>query len=189
MSTITSKTTTIALAGVVAAALFAAVTFSPASVLAQESREDDEIAENQHRGVFRMARGAGIATDVATGDNYRSAFQIVVQSGAGESRNDRDHEVVRGQIVVGRDGERVHYAFVPKTWQITVADDGRTFVATGAAQDKDGNQYRVALDGYFGMHTRGGNIWSLEGSLTGADIEYELHYAAITNPMATVARR
>ncbi len=188
MSTRTSKTTAVALAGVVAAAIFAAAAFSPASVLAQES-EESEIAENQHRGTFRMARGAGIATDVATGENFRTAFQIVAQLRNDQSTPDREHEIVRGQIVVGRDGERVHYAFVPETWKIAVAEDGRTFEAAGAAADREGNQYRVTLDGYFGMHTRGGNIWSLEGSLTGSDVEYELHYAAITNPMTTVARR
>lgn len=181
------KTTAIALAGVVAAAIFAAVAFAPASVLAQES--EDEIAENQHRGVFRMARGAGIATDVATGDDLRSAFQLVAQLRNDESTPDREHEIVRGHIVVGKDGERIRYALVPETWQVTVAEDGRTFEAAGTVQDEQGDEYRVELAGYFGMHVRGGNIWSLEGSMSGADTEYELHYAAITNPMATVARR
>lgn len=182
------KTTAIALAGVVAAAIFAAVAFAPASVLAQES-EDNEIADNQHRGVFRMARGAGIATEAATGDDLRSAFQIVAQLKDDGSTPDREHEIVRGHIVVGKDGERIRYALVPETWQVTVAEDGRTFEASGTVQDEQGNEYSVELAGYFGMHVRGGNIWSLEGSLSGGDTEYELHYAAITNPMATVARR
>lgn len=188
MSTKASKTKAIAMAGAVFAAIFAAVAFAPVSALAQES-EDNEIADNQHRGIFRMARGAGIATDVATGGDFRSAFQIVAQLRNDESTPDREHEIVRGHIVVGRDGERVRYALVPETWQVTVAEDGRTFDAAGVAKDDRGNEYRVALEGYFGMHVRGGNIWSLEGSLTGGETEYELHYAAITNPMATAARR
>lgn len=182
------KTAAIAMAGAVFAAIFAAVALSPVSALAQES-EVEEIADNQHRGVFRMARGAGIATDAATGDNLRTAFQIVAQLRNDESTPDREHEVVRGQIVVGKDGERVRYALVPGTWQVTVAEDGRTFEAGGTVKDEEGNEYRVNLTGYFGIHVRGGNIWSLEGSMAGGDIEYELHYAAITNPMTTVLRR
>lgn len=182
------KTTAVALAGVVAAAIFAAVAFAPASVLAQES-ERDELSENQHRGIFRMARGAGIATDVAIGDDLRSAFRIVAQLKNDESTPDREHEIVRGHVVIGKDGERIRYALVPETWQVTVAEDGRTFEAAGTVQDEDGNEFSVELTGYFGMHIRGGNIWSLEGSMSGEDTEYELHYAAITNPMATVARR
>lgn len=189
MSTRTSrKTTAIALAGVVAAALFAVVAFAPASVLAQES-DKDEIAENQHRGVFRMARGAGIATDVATGDDLRAAFQIVAKLRNDESTPDRELEIVRGHIVVGKDGERIHYALMPETWQVTVAEDGRTFEAAGTVQDGYGNEFSVELTGYFGMHIRGGKIWSLEGSMSGGDTEYELHYAAITNAMTMVARR
>lgn len=174
------------MAGVVVAAIFAAVAFSPVSALAQENEE--EIADNPHRGVFRMARGAGIATDASTGDDFRSAFQVVAQLKNDGSTADREHEIVRGSIVVGKDGERVRYALVPETWQVTVAEDGNTFEASGAAKDEEGNEYRVALTGYFGMHVRQGNIWSLEGNMTGDDTDYELHYAAITNPMRAVLR-
>lgn len=187
MSTKTSrKTTALAMAGVVVAAMFAAVAFSPVSAVAQES--EDEVSDNPSRG-FRMARGAGIATDVSSGDDMRSGFRVAAQLNDDESTPEREHEIIRGTIAVAIDGERVQYTFIPETWTAKVSEDGNTFEATGTVEDAEGNEYAVALTGYFGMHMRQGTIWSLEGTLSGEDAEYELHYAAISNPLRLAPRR
>jgi hypothetical protein len=173
------------MAGAVVAAIFAAVAFAPASALAQES--EDETADNPFRG-FRLIRGAGIATDVSTGDDMRSGFRVAAQLADDESTPEREHSIIRGTIAVAVDGERVQYTFVPDTWTAQVSEDGNTFEAAGTVQDEDGNEYTVSLTGYFGMHMRQGTIWSLEGTLSGGDTEYELHYAAISNPLRQALR-
>ena len=198
---IKTKTGAIAMAGVVlAAALLAAVAFSPTSALAQETRIDGLRNEQQrpierpylvaderpdHRLGFHAAWGAGVATDTETGDDFRSGFRVVTQK-ANDSRVN-EHEVKRGILAISVEGERIRYQMLPETWKIVVSEDGFTFEASDQVQDADEQKFDVELKGYFAMHTRLGNLWSIEGTMTGEDTSYELHYVAISHGLRSQA--
>jgi hypothetical protein len=168
---------------VVAAALVAAVSFSPVVALAQERDEvRDKVrgeVDQQHR--FRMARGAGIATDTETGENFRTGLRLMTlyDSSTGE------RTVARGAIVISVDEERVRYDMLPETWEIKVTEDGLTFEASGQVQNSETEeQFDVSLDGYFGIHGPRGGMWSVEGTMSGEELDYELHYVVLTHPRA-----
>lgn len=170
---------------VVAAALVAAVSFSPVIASAQERGEARDAVrsvagevDQQHR--FKVARGAGIATDTETGENFRTGLQVV--TAYDNSTNERTVE--RGAIVISVNGERVHYSMLPETWDIKVAEDGLTFEASGQVQNSEGERFDVTLDGYFGIHSPRGGTWSVEGTLSGGELDYELHYVVLTHPRA-----
>lgn len=167
---------------VVAAALVAAVSFSPVIASAQERGEtSDKVrgeVDQQHR--FKVARGAGIATDTETGENFRTGLQVV--TAYDNSTNERTVE--RGAIVISVNGERVHYSMLSETWDIKVAEDGLTFEASGQVQNSEGEQFDVTLDGYSGIHSPRGGTWSVEGTLSGGELDYELHYVVLTHPRA-----
>jgi hypothetical protein len=193
MSNKTSKQKTAALAMVgvvVAAALVAAVSFSPVVALAQERGEvrdkiRDEVrdrvrdeVDQQHR--FKVARGAGIATDTETGENFRTGLRVMTlyDNSTGE------RTAQRGAIVISVDGERIRYDMLPETWKIEVSEEGLTFEANGQVQNSEGEQFDVSLDGYFGIHGPRGGMWSVEGTLSGGELDYELHYVVLSHPRA-----
>ena len=162
---------------VVAAALVAAVSFWPVVGLAQE-RGERGVVDQQYR--FWVARGAGVATETETGDNFRTGLRVMTlydnSSGKGA--------VERGAIVISIDGERVRYDMLPGTWEISLVEDGLTFEASGQVQNGRGEQFDVSLNGYFGIHGPRGGMWSVEGTMTGGDIDYELHYVVLSHPRA-----
>lgn len=178
---------------VVAVALLAAVAFTPTAASAQETRRDglqegrqrpidrpfavDERPE--HRLGINVARGVGIATDTETGDDFRSGFRVVTQKLNNSETN--EHELKRGMLAISVDGGRIRYQMVPETWKIVVSEDGFTFEASGKVQNADEEKFDVDLNGYFGMHTRLGNLWSIEGTMNGEDTSYELHYVVISH--------
>lgn len=161
--------------GVVAAALVAAAaSFAPITASAQE-RGIDEVRR------LRTASGSGIATDIASGEDYRSTFRTI-----GHYNNSTDERMVsRGNIVISVDGERIVYSFLPDTWRIDVADDGLTFEASGQVQNSNGREFDVTLNGYLGgpvgFVKRMGMTWSVDGVMAGEEREYELHYVMIAN--------
>lgn len=167
---------------VVAAALIAAVSFSPDVASAQERGEPRDRArdavDQQHR--FNLARGAGIATDTETGENFRTGLRVMTlyDSSTGE------RTVERGAIVISVDGERIRYDMLSDTWEVKVAEDGLTFEASGQVQDSEGQQFDVSLDGYFGIHTGRGGTWSVEGTMSGGELDYKLHYVVLSHPRA-----
>lgn len=183
MSNKTSKQKTAALAmiGVVmAAALVAAVSLTPVVASAQERGEvRDKVREADQQYRFKVARGAGIATDTETGDNYRTGLWIVTMY----DNSTTERTVGRGVIVIAIDGERIRYEMLPDTWAIKVADDGLTFEASGQVQNGE-EQFDVSLEGYFGLHTGRGGTWSVEGTMTGNEVDYELHYVLFSHPRA-----
>jgi hypothetical protein len=177
------KTAALAMIGVVvAAALVAAVSFSPAVALAQERgevRSEARDIDQQHR--FKVARGAGIAKDTDTGENFRTGLQILTlyESSTGVRTAER------GVIVISVDGERVRYNMLPETWEVKVAEDGLTFEASGKVQNNETDeQFDVSLDGYFGIHGPRGGMWSVEGTMSGEELNYELHYVVLSHPRA-----
>lgn len=191
---IKTKMGALAMVGVVvAAALLAAVAFSPTTASAQQTRRDglqeglqrsidrpfaaDERPE--HRLGINVARGAGIATNTETGDDLRSGFRLVMQKLNNSETN--EHELKRGMLAISVDGQRIRYQMLPETWKIVVSEDGFTFEASGKVQNADEQKLDVDLNGYFGMHTRLGNLWSIEGTMNGQDTSYGLHYVAISH--------
>jgi hypothetical protein len=184
MSNKTSKQKTAALAMVgvvVAAALVAAVSFSPIAASAQERDEvRDKVRGADQQYSFRVARGAGIATDTETGENFRTGLRVMTSydDSAGE------RTVERGAIVISVDGERIRYDILPETWEIKVAEDGLTFEASGQVQNSESEQFDVSLEGYFGIHTGRGGMWSVEGTMSGEGLDYELHYVVLSHPRA-----
>lgn len=191
---IRTKMGALAMVGVVmAAALLAAVAFSPTTASAQETRRDglqeglqrsigrpfavDERPE--HRLGINVARGAGVATDTETGDDLRLGFGLVMQKLNNSETN--EHELKRGMLAISVDGERIRYQMLPETWKIVISEDGFTFEASGKVQNADEQKLDVDLNGYFGMHTRLGNLWSIEGTMNGQDTSYGLHYIAISH--------
>jgi hypothetical protein len=170
------KATALAMVGVVvAAALAAAVSFAPIAASAQERGTDDVRRP-------RAASGAGIATDLDTGENSRSAFRALWHYD-----NSTDEQTVsRGTIAISVDEERVTYTFVPNTWEIQMSEDGLTFEASGQVQHTESDRvFDVTLGGYLGgpvgFVKRVGTTWSVDGVMSGEDREYELHYVMIAH--------
>jgi hypothetical protein len=166
------KKAALAMIGVMAAALVATVSFAPITASAQE-REVDEVRR------LRTASGAGIATDIATGEDFRSAFRVIWHY----DNNTDARTISRGNIVISVDGERVAYSLLPETWEIEVANGGLTFEASGQVQNGDGRKFDVTLNGYLGgpvgFVKRVGTTWSVDGVMTGEEREYNLHYVMI----------
>jgi hypothetical protein len=195
---INKKTDAIAMVGLVlAAGLLASVAYSPTAALAQETRNDG-LEDNRHRSVdrpsavderpdhrpgFNVAKGAGVAIDTETGDNYRSGFWVVTQKLNDSDKN--EYELKRGILAIAVEGERIRYQMLPETWKIIVSEDGFTFEASGQVQNADEEKFNVELNGYFAMHTRLGNLWSIAGTMTGEDTSYELHYVAVSHDQRT----
>jgi hypothetical protein len=171
------KTATLAMVGVVvAAALVAAVSFAPIAASAQERSGEDVRIQR-----LRTASGAGIATDVATGDDFRSGFRAIWHYD-----NSTDERIMsRGSIVISVDEERIIYTIVPDTWKIEVAEDGLTFEASGQAENSHGEAFDVSLNGYLGgpvgFIKRIGTTWSVDGEMIGEDAEYDLHYVLVAH--------
>jgi len=184
--TISTKTGAIAMVGLVlAAGILAAIAFSPTAAMAQESDRKERLERNAdriddaryHRLGIHVAKGAGIATDTETNENYRSGFRVLVQKVNG---TESEFEVKRGMLGIFVDGQREIYTVLPDTWNV-VLSEGRVFEATGQVQNAEEEIFDVSLEGYFAMHTRLGNLWSIEGSLEGEDKAYDLHYVGITH--------
>lgn len=186
--TISKQTGAIAMVGLVlAAALVAAVVSSPSAAFAQESERREKFEKRldvvndsrPHRPGIHVATGAGIATDTDTGENLRSGFRVIVQKLNG---TENEFAVKRGVIGILVEGERVLYTMDPDSWQVFLSEDGHTFEASGQVQQEEGT-FDVTLNGYFAMHTRIGNLWSIEGTMQGEDKEYKLHYVGISHPI------
>jgi hypothetical protein len=93
-----------------------------------------------------------------------------------------EHAVKRGMIAISVDGERIGYKMLPETWKIVIADDGLTLQARGQVKSADEKTFDVNLNGYFAIHSRLGNLWSIDGTMTGEDnTSYELHYVATSH--------
>jgi hypothetical protein len=191
--TISKRTGALAMVGLVlAAGLLVSVTISPTSALAQESdrkekldKRIDRIGDDRlHRLGLHAAKGVGVATDVETGEDYKSGFRVLTQKVNG---TDGEFAVKRGVIAISIEGERVFYTMIPETWSIVVSEDPLTFEARGQVQSEDGQVFDVSLNGYFAMHTRIGNLWSIEGTMEGEDKEYELHYVAVSHRIRAAA--
>ena len=180
---------------VLAAVLLAAFAFSPTVAFAQETTRNNGSDDRQHRFADRpnvtdersvhrpglhFVKGAGVATDKATGDNFRSGFMVITQKLNNTDVN--EHKVLRGLIAISVDGERIGYKMLPETWKIIVAEDGHTLQARGQVKNADDKTFEVSMKGYFAIHSRLGNLWSIDGTMTSEDnnTSYELHYVAIS---------
>ena len=110
-------------------------------------------------------KGADVATDKATGDNFKSGFMVITQKLNNTDVN--EHKVLRGLIAISVD----------------VAEDGHTLQARGQVKNADDKTFKVSLKGYFAIHSRLGNLWSIDGTMTSEDnnTSYELHYVAISH--------
>ena len=191
---IKTKIGALAIAGaMLTAALLAALAFSPIIAVAQETRSEDGqhrplsrpyVTDERpdHRPELNLAKGAGIATDAETGDDFRSGFRVVMQK---LNDSDNEYEVRRGLLAISVDGERIRYQMLPETWKTIVSEDDFTFEARGQVQNAEEEKFDIELNGYFAMHIRLGNLWSIEGTMTGEDTSYELHYVAISHELRT----
>ena len=174
---------------VLVASLLAAVTFQPGLASAQELERKERLERQVDRAGdirdmrmgFLAAKGAGVAVDQESGENYKSGFRFLLQKVAG---TDGEYDVKRGVIGIFIDGERVYYTVVPETWSVAVSEDRLTFRASGKVQQGE-STFDVHLKGYFAMHTRLGNLWSIEGEMKGRETAYDLHYVGISNGLRT----
>ncbi|HEV8387043.1 MAG TPA: hypothetical protein VGQ03_05420 [Nitrososphaera sp.] len=184
--TISNKKGAVALTSLMlAASILAAIAFQPGIASAQEierkeriDRTIDRVDETrEHRLGFHGVKGAGVATDQESGENYRSGFRFLLQKVNG---SETEYEVKRGLIGISIDGERVYYTIVPESWSVVLSDDKLTFRASGkVAQGEE--TFDVNLNGYFAMHTRIGNLWSIQGTMEGRESQYDLHYVGISH--------
>jgi len=184
--TVSNKKGAVALTSLMlAASILAAIAFQPGIASAQEierkerlERAIDRVDENREtRLSFHAVKGAGVATDQESGDNYRSGFRFLLQKVNG---SDTEYDVKRGLIGISIDGERVYYTIVPESWSVVLSDDRLTFRASGEVEQGE-ETFDVNLNGYFAMHTRLGNLWSIHGEMEGKDTQYDLHYVGISH--------
>jgi len=184
--TVSNKKGAVALTSLMlAASILAAIAFQPGIASAQEierkerlERAIDRVDENREtRLSFHAVKGAGVATDQESGDNYRSGFRFLLQKVNG---SDTEYDVKRGLIGISIDGERVYYTIVPESWSVVLSDDRLTFRASGEVEQGE-ETFDVNLNGYFAMHTRLGNLWSIHGEMEGKDAQYDLHYVGISH--------
>ena len=181
-----SKTGAVALTSLVlAASILAAVAFQPGLASAQEierkerfERTVDRVDEvRDARSGYHGVKGVGVATDQESGENYRSGFRFVVQKVNG---TENEYEVKRGFIAISIDGQRVYYTIVQDSWNVALSEDRLTFEASGKVEQGE-ETFEVNLKGYFAMHTRLGNLWSIHGEMEGRESQYDLHYIGISH--------
>lgn len=170
---------------VLAASILAAMAFQPGIASAQEIERNERVERTAHRvdeirdarSGYHGVKGAGVATDQESGENYRSGFRFVVQKVNG---SENEYEVKRGLIAISIDGERVYYTIVPDSWNVVLSEDRLTFEASGKVGQGE-ETFEVNLNGYFAMHTRLGNLWSIQGEMEGRENQYDLHYVGISH--------
>ena len=184
--TVSKNAGAVAMAGMVlAASIMAAIALTPAVASAQEVERKERLERKvdrlqdllASRPGIHAAFGTGVATDQETGENFRSGFRFLLQKVNG---TENEYEPRRGMIGLLVDGERVYYTAIPQTWNVILSEDGLTFEASGKVENGD-EVFEVNLDGYFGMHTRLGNLWSIHGEMGGRESQYDLHYLGISH--------
>jgi hypothetical protein len=184
--TASKKTGAVALTSLVlAASILAAMAFQPGVASAQEIERKERVQSTADRldeirnarSGYHGVKGAGVATDQESGENHRSAFRFLVQKVDG---SENEYEVRRGLIAISIDGERVYYTIVPDSWSVVLSEDRLTFKASGKVKQGD-ETFEVNLNGYFAMHTRLGNLWSINGEMEGRESQYDLHYVGISH--------
>jgi hypothetical protein len=188
INTKSKQTSAVAMTGLVlAASILAAMAIQPGVASAQELERRERLETRidriddarETRPGFHTAKGAGVATDQQTGENYRSGFRFLLQQVNG---SDNEHTVRRGVIGISMDGERTYYTIVPETWKVVLSEDRLTFEATGQVQQGD-EILEVNLKGFYAMHTRLGNLWSIRGEMEGRESQYDLHYVGISHAL------
>lgn len=190
--TVSKQASAVAMTGLVlAAAVVAGLAFQPGFASAQEverkerleSKADriDELRET--RSGYHGVKGAGVATDQETGENHRSGFRFLLQKVNG---TESEYEVRRGTIGIFVKGERVYFTAAPETWSVVRSDDGLAFEASGQVEQGDAT-FDVSLTGFFAMHTRTGNLWTIEGEMEGRESKYDLHYVGISHGIRSAA--
>ncbi len=157
------------------AVLLVSVSIAPMLSLATA----DEEREEANRRLL-VLRGYGLANDKQDDEVYRSGIRLagvamVRANGSTDASN--QFNVLRGGIVIGNNESRTVYTVVNDTWSGTVSRRG--FVANGAVQDADGNEYRVHLKGDTIRRTQRGIQMLIEGELNGDDASYRLRYIAV----------
>ncbi|MGI0037081.1 MAG: hypothetical protein ACRD99_01825 [Nitrososphaera sp.] len=184
--TVSNKTGAVAMSSLVlAASIVAAVAFQPGIASAQEierkerlERKIDRVDETRETRLgFHGVKGAGVASDQETGENYRSGFRFLLQKVNG---TENEYEVKRGVIGISIDGERVYYTIVPGSWSVVLSENRLKFEASGKVEQGE-ETFEVNLNGYFAMHTRLGNLWSIHGEMEGRESQYDLHYVGISH--------
>ena len=191
MSNIKKKsnmTTAVAMTGLVlAASILAALAFQPGTASAQEverkerlERRTDGLDEaRQARTGLHAAKGAGVATDQETGENHRSGFRFLLEKVSG---SETEYDVKRGMIGISVNGGRVYYTAVPDSWTVVLSEDRLTFRASGKVEQGE-ETLNVSLNGFYSMHTRIGNLWSINGEMEGREVQYDLHYVGISHAL------
>jgi hypothetical protein len=191
MSNINKKsnmTAAVAMTGLVlAASILAALAFQPGTASAQEverkerlERRTDGLDEaRQARTGLHAAKGAGVATDRETGENHRSGFRFLLEKVSG---SETEYDVKRGMIGISVNGERVYYTVVPDSWTVVLSEDRLTFRASGKVEQGE-ETLNVSLNGFYAMHTRIGNLWSINGEMEGREVQYDLHYVGISHTL------
>ena len=188
IKTNSKKTSAVVMTGLVlAASILAALAFQPGFASAQETERRERLESRidrldearETRPGFHAAKGAGVATDQETGENYRSGFRFLLQKVNG---SDNEYDVRRGVIGISIDGERVYYTVVQDTWSVVLSEDRLTFEATGQVRQGD-EILKVNLKGFYAMHTRLGNLWSISGEMEGRENQYDLHYVGISHAL------
>lgn len=184
--TVSNKKGAVALTSLMlAASILAAIAFQPGIASAQEIERKERLERTidrvddtrEHRLEFHGVKGAGVTTDQESGENYRSGFRFLLQKVNG---TDTEYDVKRGLIGISIDGERIYYTIVPESWSVVLSDDRMTFRASGQLEQGE-NTFDVNLNGYFAMHTRLGNLWSIQGEMEGRESQYDLHYVGISH--------
>jgi hypothetical protein len=184
--TVSNKKGAVALTSLMlAASILAAIAFQPGIASAQEierkerlERAKDRVDENRETRLgLHGVKGAGVAADQESDENYRSGFRFLLQKVNG---SETEYDVKRGIIGISIDEERVYYTIVPESWSVVLSDDRLTFRASGKVEQGE-DTFDVNLNGYFAMHTRLGNLWSIHGEMEGRESQYDLHYVGISH--------
>jgi len=138
------------------------------------------------------ARGRGVAIDGQ--ELYRSKIgAIAFTKTTPTSTSDQliDFGVKRGAIIIKQypatdaadDVARKVFKMVPDSWSGVISGDGKNLEAKGIATDDAGNEYTVYLKSIAARKTNRGLLLFVQGSLTGDDANYDLHYLIFVHPI------
>ncbi len=147
-------------------------------MLALAAAVDEEHASRR----LAILRGFGVATDKQDDQIYRSHIRLagaVLVRASNNTDASNQFKIFRGGIAIGSNDTRTIYSVVNDTWHGTISERG--FVANGAVQDEEGNEYRVHLKGDPVRRTQRGILMLVEGEMNGDDASYKLLYIAVLN--------
>lgn len=148
-------------------------------VVAEENeKQPRSFLEDHVNQKIIILNGHGIAIDRQDEQVFRSRIRLAGEiTFSNNTDSSKQFQLLRGGIMINDNGTRIKYSIINETWSITLSEG--KFVATGAVQDEEGNEYQVSLKGNAIRRSVRGVQMLIEGELNGNESSFKLQYITV----------